>query len=266
MSVELLLDYNLYQHTGRVRERNEDRCLAGIPTSAALRAERGRLFVVADGMGGHAAGDVAAQAVVDTVRDAYYHAGRWTDPARQLRWALRCANLAVREAAREAGHQGMGAAVVAVAVLGRHAVVAHMGDCRVYLIRAGAPRRLTADHSWVQERITAGAITAAEAKHHPYRNMLTRAIGATSAAEPESSALPLRLGDLLLLCSDGLWGQVTDEELAAVATAAPDATAAVIALIDLALDRGAPDNVSAIVVRVVGPVTDVPTERLSTGT
>lgn len=263
MSIELDLDYNLSLHTGRVRERNEDRCLACIPTGAAPRAERGRLFVVADGMGGHAAGDVAAQTAVETVRDAYYHDGRWTDPARQLRWALRCANLAVREAARTAGQQGMGAAVVGVAIVGRQAAVVHMGDSRVYLFRDGTPRRLTADHSWVHERIASGAISADEAKHHPYRNMLTRAIGASAAADPESADLTLRLGDTLLLCSDGLWGQADDGELAEIASDAADATAAVTALVELALERGAPDNVSAIVIRVVGPVSDAPTERLA---
>ena len=259
--VSLLLDYALLIDKGLVRERNEDRCGAFEPSDPQVMQERGILFVVADGMGGHAAGDVAAQIAIDTMNDTYF-SGEWTTAEEKLRDALVTANEAILSAAREGGRHGMGAASVAVAILGDRAVVGHLGDCRGYLVQSGSITRLTSDHSWVQERMDAGRLTADEARVHPYRNVLTRALGAEVDAQPEVNEIQLRAGQVIVLCSDGLWGQTDDEELAQVIASSHDAAAAARGLVDLALARGGPDNISVIVIRALDPNRDVPTARL----
>lgn len=263
--MELTLDYALLLDRGLVRERNEDRCGAFEPEDQALHAQRGRLFVVADGMGGHAAGDVAAEIAVQTIQEAYFH-GDWTGAPAKLRAAFVAANQAILRAARDGGRQGMGAAAVAAAVVEDRVAVAHLGDCRGYLVRGNHITRLTSDHSWVQERMDAGRLTPDEARIHPYRNVLTRALGAEAEAAPDVAERPLTPGDALLLCSDGLWGLADDRDLAQALTAAPDAAQAAQALVDLALARGGHDNISVVVVRVSGAVSDVaPTVKLPLG-
>ena len=260
--MELELDYNLLIHKGLVRERNEDRCVAFEPEDAPLRRERGRLFILADGMGGHAAGDVAAELGIQAVQQAYYTA-EWTGAAAQLRSAFRDANQRILDAARGlAGNRGMGAAIVAVAVIDKQAFVAHLGDCRAYLVRGGAALPLTDDHSWVRESVAAGRMSAETARSHPYRNMLTRALGADLLAEPDVNSRLLTARDALVLCSDGLWGLVESDDIARLVYRAEDSAAAVQALVDLALQRGGHDNVSVIVVRVTGPTIDAETEQI----
>jgi serine/threonine protein phosphatase PrpC len=250
--MELLLDVHLITDVGLLRERNEDRCGAFTPEDAATRRERGRLFVVADGMGGHAGGDVAAEITVETLPAGYYQ-GEWKGAAETLRRAYIAANAAIeRRAAAEAGLNGMGAAAVAVAVIGGRAIVAHLGDCRAYLVRDGRTERLTADHTWVGERIAAGQMTADQARVHHYRHVLVRALGAEEQADPSVGEMELRTNDALVLCSDGLSDMVEDEEIAPVA-AEGDARTVARALVDLALERGGPDNVSVAVIRVLGP-------------
>ncbi len=260
-AVELPLDYYPLLHRGLVRERNEDRCGAFEPEDAALRAQRGHLFIVADGMGGLAAGDVAAEAAVRVVQEAYFR-DAWRGPAEQLRAAFALANAHIIALAEQQGHEGMGAAVVAAAVVQQSVWVAHVGDCRGYLVRGGAITRLTTDHSWVQESVDAGRLSPAEAQDHPYRNVLTRALGVDTQATPDVCTAQLTPGDALLLCSDGLWSLADDAELAAAITAAADATGAAQALADLALARGGHDNIAVIVVRIAGPTGVAPTLRL----
>ncbi len=260
--IELTLDYAVALNRGLVRQRNEDRCGAFEPEEEALRAERGRLFVVVDGMGGHAAGDLAAETAVRSVQDTYFR-GAWHGPLRGLRSAFSTANRDIIAAAHAAGQDGMGAAAVAVAIIKKRAVVAHLGDCRGYLIRAGQALRLTTDHSWVQERITLGRLSEGQAQDHPYRNVLTRALGTDTQAHTDVSETAVHPGDALLLCSDGLWGLAEDHELAAIISSTANAAAATGRLVELALARGGVDNISAIVVRVVGPASEATTIKLS---
>lgn len=260
--IELILDYAVALNRGLVRQRNEDRCGAFEPEEGTLRAERGRLFVVVDGMGGHAAGDVAAETAVRAVQDAYFR-GAWHGPLRGLRTAFSAANRAIIQAAQAAGRDGMGAAAVAVVIVKKRAVVAHLGDCRGYLIRTGQAVRLTTDHSWVQERISLGRLSEGQAQDHPYRNVLTRALGTDEQAHTDVSETAVQPGDALLLCSDGLWGLAEDHELAGIISAAPDAAAAARELVDLALSRGGADNISAIVIRIVGPASEAATLKIS---
>jgi serine/threonine protein phosphatase PrpC len=257
---ELVLDVHLITDRGLTRERNEDRCGAFSPEDPAARLERGRLYIVADGMGGHAGGDVAAELTVQTLPMAYFQA-EWSDPRANLRSAFISANAIISEkAANEPGRQGMGAAAVAAVVVDGRAVLAHLGDCRAYRLRGDTIERLTVDHSWVEERVTLGRITHEEALIHPYRNVLTRALGAETDAEPTVGEVDFQPGDVLLLCSDGLWNMVKDDELAATLRELPDARSAARALVDQALDRGGTDNISVAIVRALPAGTPLPAE------
>ncbi|TPE48201.1 PP2C family protein-serine/threonine phosphatase [Amaricoccus solimangrovi] len=224
-------------HRGLVREVNED---------ALLTDPTGVLWAVADGMGGHGHGDLAADLTVDALaRLPHGDAGR-----DELDRALREAHADVRARARRDGLGEIGATVVALMIQGARAIVAWAGDSRAYLLRDGALSRITRDHSLVQELVDQGALDPAEADHHPQSNVVTRAIGSGAEATPEFTDLELRGGDGLLLCSDGLTRCAGEPEIAGLMAAAPDPERACQALVELALTRGAPDNVSVVVVRV----------------
>ena len=251
--MELTLDVHLISDRGPARERNEDRCGAFVAETAETRAERGRLFVVADGMGGHAAGDVAATLVLETLPAAYY-GGAWRGAGNTLRSAISAANQVIeRDAAVDPARRDMGAAVVAAALVGPCATVAHVGDARAYRVRGGIAQRLTVDHSWVQEQLDAGRITEEEARAHPYRGAMTRALSTGAYAEPDIGEWRLEPEDVLLLCSDGVCGPLSDAELAQIVETAADATQGARTLVDHAIAAGGTDNLSAIVVRVLGP-------------
>lgn len=249
--MELMLDAHLITDRGLARERNEDRCGQFTPEDDDARLQRGRMFVVADGMGGHAAGDVAAELTVDTLPRIYYQSD-WESPEGNLRSAFLATNGVIsEEAVAKPAHHGMGATTVVAVVLEDRAVLAHLGDCRAYRVRGGVAQRLTADHTWVEERVAAGRISADEARVHPYRNVVTRALGVEDDADPTLVSTEFAPGDALLLCSDGLWGMVEDDELAAAARDLPDARSIARTLVDLALERGGIDNITVAVVRAL---------------
>ncbi|MFN8559936.1 MAG: PP2C family serine/threonine-protein phosphatase, partial [Dehalococcoidia bacterium] len=250
--VEYALDFAHRLDRGLVRERNEDRCATLEPAHPPLHLERGCLFVVADGMGGHAAGDIAAEIAVKTILDGYFADG-WPGAEAKLRAVFAAANSSILRTARDTDRQGMGAAVVAITVIQERAVVAHLGDARGYLVRDGQTHQLTTDHSWVQERLSAGRLSPDEARGHPYRNVLTRAMGADADVDPDVTEHALQPGDVLVLCSDGLWGQADDTEIGAIVRRIGDAATAADQLVDLALARGGPDNVAVVVVRIGNP-------------
>lgn len=250
--MELLLETHLITDVGIARERNEDRCGAFTPEDPRTRAERGRLYVVADGMGGYAGGDVAAQLTIDALPSAYYQ-GEWSGARDTLRKAFLAANAAIEHRAiTEPENHGMGAAAVAAVVYGDRAVLAHLGDCRAYLVRDGVASRLTSDHTWVQERVNAGWLTNEEARVHAYRNVLTRALGAEADADPTVGEVEFHQDDALVLCSDGLWNVIGDEEIGEIAAKQPHPRDAARTMVDLALERGSSDNISVIVVKAIG--------------
>jgi serine/threonine protein phosphatase PrpC len=222
-------------HVGCVRSLNEDAVLN--------RADIG-LWAVADGMGGHEGGEVASAAVVDALSGVsnFTTAYAFRDAAAQ---ALIEANAKLVELSAERGT--MGSTVVTLLAHEGHYACLWAGDSRAYLYRAGALKRLTRDHSVVQEMIDAGAITEERARVHPRSNVITRAVGAREQLEVESVFGPIQAGDRFLLCSDGLTGVVTDREIAEHMIRAP-LEAAAERLIDQALARGAPDNVSLVLV------------------
>ena len=225
--------------TGAVRKANEDSVFAGR-----------RVFVVADGMGGHAAGDVASALAV--ARFARLDADEDLRPA-DVGQQLLLANADILNAAREdPARAGMGA-TIAVLALGRfagsrHWTVQHAGDCRVYRYAEGELVRLTVDHTEVAELVAAGTIDAAEALVHPRRHVVTRALGSDPAPEADVLVLAPVRGERFLLCSDGLNLEVADEEIARLLAEHPVADRAAAALVDSAVSGGGRDNVSVVVV------------------
>lgn len=225
-------------HRGCVRPANED---------AILADPSGVLWAVADGMGGHEGGAMAADLVVDSlaaIRDD-------ASPAEALEAAIETANARVREAAAARGARTMGATVVALFIQGGIAHVAWAGDSRAYLMRGRRLRMLTHDHTLVQDMVDRGELARDAAEGHPEAHIITRAVGAADEIEVDHSAVPLVTGDRLILCSDGLPRCVYESVIAQLAAEGPDARTAAEALVRRALDEGAPDNVSVIVVDLV---------------
>lgn len=244
----LQLEYTSRTDVGRFRRHNEDALGEPLPAYAALVRERGYLFAVADGMGGHARGEVASQLTIDTLYDTYYNSAE-SDLAAALRDAVNAANQTVYY---QAGVHGisMGSTLVAVVFHQHLLTLVNVGDSRIYRFRDGHVHQLTRDHSLVAERIRRGLITLEEAKVSPERNIITRSIGHRLPAEMDLARTPLQTGDIILLCSDGLHGVVEADELAEVIERAP-VLEAPDRLIDLANQRGGPDNITCQVVRVV---------------
>lgn len=236
---------------GRVRARNED-CLGAFePADPELLRRRGRLFVVADGMGGHARGDVASRLAVDAVRAAYYDGNPDVGLPRALGASVERANeILYGESGGLEGQARMGTTLTAVAVRDREAFVAHVGDSRAYLIRRREILQLTEDHSLVSELVRQGVLSAAEAAHHPSAHVVVRAVGTSSAVPVElSGPLPLLAGDTLVLCTDGLSRLVSPGEIRRVAAGRAPHLACQ-RLVALANDRGGPDNITLQVIRI----------------
>jgi serine/threonine protein phosphatase PrpC len=244
----------MYSDPGEVREHNEDFAGVYAPTTPDDSWDRGPLFVVADGLGGHAAGEVASRLAVEAALSSWTAASPGP-PQQALRSALRSANVAVFDAALETGRRGMGTTVVALTLAGREAVVGHVGDSRAYVVRADRCTQLTTDHSRVAEMVRMRLISPEMAASHPGRSMLTRSLGADPMVQIDLARHPIETGDVLVLCSDGLWDVVNRAELVEAAAALgtdamPTPPAAARHLIDLALKRGAPDNATVVLVQV----------------
>jgi serine/threonine protein phosphatase PrpC len=243
-------------HVGRQRQHNEDTFLV---------ADEAKLYLVADGMGGHAAGEIASRIAVDSVSEFILHTkeddGTWPHAydehlkrsTNRLMAALKLANSRVLEAMKkDARLRGMGTTIVACLADDDTMSVAHVGDSRAYLVRAGELSRLTNDHSWVFEQVQAGMLTPEEAEKHPLRNVITRALGGALQVTPDAHEVISQPGDLYLLCSDGLTGMVPEQEiLRVVRDNTDDLEKACKVLIDTANERGGLDNVTAILVQTL---------------
>jgi protein phosphatase len=248
------LAWALRSEPGEVRPHNEDYAGVFAPTTPDDAWDRGPLVVVADGLGGHAAGEIASRVAVDAALNEWTR-GSAQAPRQALRNAVRTANVAVYDAALERGRQGMGTTVTALTLAGNSALVANVGDSRAYRIRSGECEQLTSDHSKVGEMLRMRLITPEQAANHPARSMLTRSLGADPAVQVDIVETDIARDDVFVLCSDGLWDAVSRAELGTIVTGmigehsvlAVDAAAA---LVDLALKRDAPDNVTAAVVHV----------------
>ncbi|MBZ9712329.1 PP2C family protein-serine/threonine phosphatase [Deinococcus multiflagellatus] len=221
----------------------------GVNQDAALALDlpHGGLYAVADGMGGHAAGELAANLALDALSQAYLDS-RGTPPVR-LANAVQAANMAVlRHAVGE--YVGMGTTLLAALVDRGAALLAHVGDSRAYLLRGGELHRLTDDHSWVAEQVRQGLMTEDEARDHQWRSVVSNALGGEERVRLELFGLAVQAGDRLLLCTDGLSGVVTDQVLLGLLSRplSPEATARL--LVNAANDEGGPDNITALIVDI----------------
>jgi len=238
---------------GCQRENNEDSYLYWEPGGEEEFQRKGRLAVIADGMGGHEGGQEASRMAVDTVREVYDHAFR-DDPQSALVESFAAAHARIQDFAEQHPlFHGMGTTCTALVVRGHQLYFAHVGDSRLYLVRSARILRLTRDHSYVGRLVESGIVRAQDAEKHPQRHILTAALGAGRdvAVDGAQQGVALQDGDNLLLCTDGLWSVVTEDELeTAVSANAPAECCA--ALVKLARQRGGPDNITLQVLRVGG--------------
>src|ERR1700747_3761977 len=240
----LVLRYAVRSDVGRLREGNEDSAYAAP-----------RLLAVADGMGGHAAGEVASSLTIDSMAklDSEPPGG---DLLAELASAVAAANARLQEKIiATPAVEGMGTTLTALLWSDGHAAVCHIGDSRGYLLRDGELYQITHDHTLVQSLVDEGRISADDVSTHPQRSLLLRALDGRSAAEPDLSVHDAMPGDRYLLCSDGLSGVVSDETLRDTLEAVADPDAATRELIELALAGGGPDNITCIVADVVDTAT-----------
>ncbi|WP_281367477.1 PP2C family protein-serine/threonine phosphatase [Nocardioides kongjuensis] len=233
-------------HTGRVRRLNEDAYLA-----------RRHLALVADGMGGHACGDVASAFAVEALA---LIADREQLRPEDVQEAIERANATILDASREPGRSGMGTTLSGVALVdfggSPHWLVFNIGDSRVYRIAGGTASRLTVDHSEVAELVALGKISEEDAHHHPLRHVITRALGSDPAPVADVWIFPLApAGDLFVACSDGLTNELDDTRIAAIVEAARGPRDAAAMLVEAAVEAGGHDNVTAVVVSAP-PTTD----------
>jgi serine/threonine protein phosphatase PrpC len=242
---------------GKKRKHNEDAFALDVPEG---------LFIVADGMGGHAAGEVAAKITVETIGE-FIAATRQKEEAtwpfrynhelhfnsNRLAIAIEKANERVMSAvATQPWLKGMGTTVVAGLLNEKILSLAHVGDSRAYLYRSGELSRLTDDHSWVHEQVSAGILTEEEAKTHPLKNVVTRALGGGPSVSPDLREMEFSPGDAFLLCSDGLTTMLSDEEIrdSVAADETRDAKTLCQDLVDLANEKGGVDNITVVLVRI----------------
>jgi protein phosphatase len=250
---------------GRLRHHNEDRFVFAHlgsdddapPSPLRSMPATGALLLVADGMGGRAAGDVAStmasRIVAGHLRAAWCarEARTSAQVAEALRAALTLANDEIHEfASGDPDRNGMGTTATAAVLVGASLAVAHVGDTRAYVVRGGREQRLTRDHSWAQHLLDTGAASAEEVERHAPANILLRALGPQPEVVIDLSEHRVRAGDVLVLCSDGLWSAVAEHEIAAIVSTEANLAVAGQALIDLANVRGGRDNVTVLVARV----------------
>jgi len=236
---------------GRQRSNNEDSYLYWEPDSDEDFLRKGRLAVVADGMGGYEGGQEASRLAVETVR-AIYDNAFGSDPQSTLTAAFQAAHQNIQRYAQDHPQfYGMGTTCTALSIVERQLHFAHVGDSRLYLIRPESISRLTRDHSYVGRLVESGIVRSEDAESHPQRHILTAALGSGRDITPHTPdhPVPLEEGDILLLCTDGLWGLVGDPDLTRVVQANPP-TEACQKLVTMALDRGGPDNITVLVLRV----------------
>ncbi|MGH7530544.1 MAG: Stp1/IreP family PP2C-type Ser/Thr phosphatase [Gemmatimonadales bacterium] len=253
---------------GRTREHNEDRFLVADLTRKAASlpdvrqhhiGDRGMLLVVADGMGGAAAGELASEMATDTIYAHLirtWHAEPHPTPQRfayRLKEAVEVANANIH--AHAAAHpevRGMGTTTTAAGVLADHLYLTQVGDSRAYLVRGGVAHQITKDQSLMQRLVEAGELTEEEAAHSERRNIILQALGPDPKVKVDLTHQDVRRGDVLVLCSDGLSGQVKKEEIARIVSRATDLRAACDELVALANERGGPDNITVVVARFAG--------------
>jgi protein phosphatase len=241
----MLVRYSAFGATnvGKVRDHNED---------AFYVSPEGGYFIVSDGMGGLAAGEIASAVTRETIIECFENSFASTDSVEKLmKEAFSKANEAVRKKLSETNaKKGMGCTCVVLAFRDNDFFVGYVGDSRIYLFRSGKLKQLTRDHSYVEELFLRGLITEEEKKDHPYKNSITRYVGHAEQIEVDISSGPVSNGDEFLLCSDGLTGEVEDKGIEDILKSKPEPEAQANALVEQALENGGGDNVTVVVVKV----------------
>jgi len=255
MSPTMKIKHKAISDVGKKRKGNED--------SLYLNPEQ-RLFVVADGMGGHAAGEIASKVAVDAINEFVCLTGgdeeiTWpfgldeniSYDGNRLKTAIRHANRKVLEATKEkTEYEGMATTVAAVLVDGDVANIGHVGDSRIYLLSEDEFTQLTSDHSWVNEQIQSGVISPDQARSHPLRNVVTRALGGRADLAVDMQTRKMQEGDVLLICSDGLTTMVSDEDIERVLREAEgDVEKGASDLVAAANERGGEDNITVVLLK-----------------
>ena len=236
---------------GRVRDNNEDKWDFFEPEEPAMMAAKGSVYAVADGMGGHSAGQIACELALKTLLSVYY-ADSSPDQDASLRRAVGEANGLIYDTAQAIpDRQGMGTTLTAAVLCEDRLMIAQVGDSRAYLVRGGAISQITEDHSWVAEQVRLGTMTLAEAQVSPFRNIITRSVGTAATVEPDIFTQNVQVGDSLVLCSDGLTGHIEASEILAVVQSHSPSSAAML-LVEAANERGGRDNITALVLSVRG--------------
>lgn len=236
--------------------------LARLHNEDAFRIDGGHgIYVVADGMGGHSHGEVASQIAVDTICSRLtgspeeQHAGRDNEPlrpqSRRFKDAIECAHEAMLEAIREdLSLQGMGTTVAGILVRDGVVTVAHVGDSRVYRLRGTDLDLLTRDHTWVNEQVLAGFLSEDQARSHPLRNVVTRALGGEADVTVDVQEREVQVGDLYLICSDGLTAMLTDDEIRKLLVHEDSLEQTCKQLVSAANERGGIDNITVVLARI----------------
>jgi PPM family protein phosphatase len=236
---------------GCQRENNEDRFFYWEPHGEEQFQRKGRLAIVADGMGGYEGGQEASRIAVEAITEVYADASNG-EPRTWLLQGFEAAHLRIQqEADKNPVLHGMGTTCTALVVQSDLLYYAHVGDSRLYLVRNSVIQRLTHDHSYVSRLVENGVIRAEEAEAHPQRHILTAALGAGHSITPEcpENAFTLETGDVLVLCTDGLWSQVQEQEIGQLVTE-HDPEDACSQLVNLAKERGGPDNITVQILRL----------------
>jgi protein phosphatase len=246
------LDYFELTDVGVVRDHNEDYIGHYLPASPDESRTHGWLFVVADGVGGHDRGEVASQTAVESVISGFRAAPRGEALTASLPRIVQKANTRVYEAGRAAspGGSNMATTIVACALRYDRAVIAHVGDSRCYLIRHGIAQQITRDHTVVADQVRLGILSAQEAAESEKRHLLSRSLGNDLFVNVEIDDHQVHVDDVLLLCSDGLYGSVRPSDLANIVTFNPNPATAAAKLVELAKERDGGDNISVQLIRV----------------
>lgn len=250
------VEFTALTDTGIKRTNNED---------SFLVMEAKNLYAVADGMGGHSSGEIASRIAVETISDffrtseisedstwPYAYDDNISFEGNKLKTAVAVANEKIQEyAAQHPESRGMGTTVVAVLVLDSRLILCHVGDSRCYLLRDGRFSLVTSDHSWVNEQVKLGFLTEEEAQKHPFRNVITKALGTKGEATAEINETVGKKGDMLLLCTDGLNSMVTDDEIAGIVSAEDGLEDKAKKLIEAANSKGGEDNITLVLLKIV---------------
>lgn len=229
---------------GKTRKLNQDY----IYTSEKPIGKLPNLFIVADGMGGHNAGDLASRLTVETIVEQITKSEE-TDPERILSEAIGYANTMVRQSAGiNPELEGMGTTVVVASCLEQKLVVANVGDSRLYVVKQSSMQQITRDHSWVEEMVRRGGMARADARNHPDKNIITRAVGAEDTVQVDFFEVTLDAEDQILMCTDGLTNMLEDEEIRMILNGGRDIVEKAEELVRRANDNGGRDNISVVLI------------------